>query len=126
MIRHLRSGLTIRMTELHGRTLLTVRGEIDLDSADILHQAAVDCLAVTPKGIDIDLAGVGFFDCAGLNALLRARALARATGAELTLTALSTAVARVLDLTHCTEVFSLPARPVPPAATLPWSAARPA
>ncbi|MFI0941436.1 STAS domain-containing protein [Streptomyces sp. NPDC021020] len=114
------------MTEVHGRTLLTVRGEIDLDSAGILDQAAADCLADTPKGVDVDLAGVGFFDCAGLNALLRARALARATGAELNVTAVSSAVARVLDLTHCREAFSLPARPAPAADTVPWRAARPA
>jgi anti-anti-sigma factor len=125
VIRHLRSGLTVRIVERHGRTELAVRGEIDLDCAGLLQQAVVDCLADTPQGVDVDLAGVGFFDCAGLNALLRARARARATGAELCLTALSPAVARVLDLTHCRAAFTLPARP-DRAADVPWPAARPA
>lgn len=126
VIRHLRSGLTVRIAERHGRTELAVRGEVDLDCAGLLQQAVADCLADTPQGVDIDLAGVGFFDCAGLNALLRARAQARATGAELRVTALSPAVARVLDLTHCREAFDLPPGPDRSAAGAPWPAARPA
>lgn len=105
VVRHLRSGVTIRMAEAFGRTRVAVHGEVDLDSAETLRQVLVDCLASTPCGVDVDLSGTGFFDCAGLNALLRARARARATGAELTVIAVSPAVARLLDLTHCREAF---------------------
>ncbi|WP_159011861.1 STAS domain-containing protein [Streptomyces sp. NRRL F-5123] len=114
------------MTEFRGRTRMTVHGEVDLDCSGMLHQALVDCLTATPRGVDLDLAGVTFFDCSGLNALLRARALAQATCAALNVTAVSTAVTRVLDLTHCGEAFLLPAPPAPEADAAPWRAARPA
>ncbi|NUP39586.1 MAG: STAS domain-containing protein, partial [Streptomyces sp.] len=93
------------MTEAAGRTRVAVHGEVDLDCADTLYQVLADCLTSTPRGVDVDLTATAFFDCAGLNALLRARTRARATGAELTVTAVSPAVARVLDLTYCREVF---------------------
>ncbi|CAG7646083.1 STAS domain-containing protein [Actinacidiphila bryophytorum] len=105
VVRHLRSGLTLRMTEAFGRTRIAVHGEVDLDTADTLLRVLADCLESTPAGVDVDLTGTGFFDCAGLNVLLRARAKARATGAELTVLAVSPAVSRLLALTHCDEVF---------------------
>lgn len=135
VVRHLRSGLTIRITEDGDRTRVRVEGEVDLDCADTLHQALADCLRATPHGVDVDLTGAEFFDCAGLNALLRARARAHDAGAELNVTAVSPAVARVLDLTHCAEAFPHAAAPAPvplpaPAQPLvPWGtprAARPA
>ncbi|MFI0901534.1 STAS domain-containing protein [Streptomyces sp. NPDC020983] len=126
VVRHLRSGLTVRMAEVLGRTRVTVCGEIDLDCAETLHQALVECVAATPQGVDVDLSGVGFFDCAGLNVLLRVRALAQATGAELTVAATSPVVARVLDLTHCRDAFPRGAPPACAPAAAPWPASRPA
>lgn len=113
LIRHLRSDLSIRMTEASGRTAVTVRGDIDLDCADTFYQALAACLADTPEGVDVDLAEVAFFDCAGLNALLRARALARSAGAELDVTAISPAVARLLDLTRRSQALPLVVPPSP-------------
>ncbi|NJP45771.1 STAS domain-containing protein [Actinacidiphila epipremni] len=115
VVRHLRSGLTIRTVEDGERIRVRVEGEVDLDCADTLHQVLADCLQAGPRGVDLDLTGAEFFDCAGLNALLRARSGARAAGAELTVTAVSPAVARVLDLTHCDEAFPHSVPPPPPA-----------
>jgi anti-anti-sigma factor len=126
VIRHLRSGLSIRMADVLGRTRMTVRGEIDLDCAETLYQALTSCLADTPSGVDVDLAAVDFFDCAGLNVLLRARSAARARGAQLCLTAMSPAVARLLDLTRCREAFPLTAQQPAVAGAEAWPEARPA
>jgi anti-anti-sigma factor len=102
---HLRTGLIVRVARESGRTRVAVHGEIDLDSADMLNRVLGDCLRADAGGVDVDLTAVGFFDCSGLNTLLRARALAEAFGVRFTLGAVSAPVARVLDLTHCRDAF---------------------
>lgn len=103
VVRHLRSGLTVRTSEIGtgGAVRVNVRGEIDVDCAGTLYDVLADCLANAPRGVEVDLTGADFFDCAGLNALLRARRYARDVGARLTVSSVSPAVARVLDLTQC-------------------------
>lgn len=114
LVRHLRSGLSVRLTDADGGlTRVSVHGEIDLDCADLLEHVLTDALDFAPAGLHVDLTGVGFFDCAGLNALLRVRKLAIEEGAEMTVTAVSSAVRRVLDLTHSGE--ELCGRPSEPA-----------
>lgn len=102
---HLRTGLTVRVARASGRARVSVHGEIDIDCADVLYHVLRDCLSCYPDGVDVDLSAVAFFDCAGLNALLRARAQARAAGVRLTVGAVSTTVARVLDLTCGGDAF---------------------
>jgi anti-anti-sigma factor len=105
VVRHLRTGLVVRLTEAGGRTRAAVHGEVDLDCADLLEHVLTDALRSAPGGLHVDLGGVGFFDCAGLNSLLRIRALGRPGGGELTVTSVSAAVARVLDLTQTWGAF---------------------
>lgn len=107
VVMHLRTGLTVRVARDSGCTRVSVHGEIDLDSADMLSRVLSDCLraSVDGAGVYADLSGAGFFDCAGLNTLLRARALADAFGVRFTVGAVSAAVARVLDLTYCRDAF---------------------
>lgn len=107
VVMHLRTGLTVRVARDAGRTRVSVHGEVDLDSADMLNRVLADCLRTSADGagVDVDLTGTGFFDCAGLNTLLRARALAEAFGARFTVSAVSAPVARVLDLTYCRDTF---------------------
>lgn len=102
---HLRTGLTAQAARTPDGTLVSVHGEVDLDCVDLLHRVLADCLRSDPSGVDVDLTGAGFFDCAGLNALLRARALADAFGVRLTVRAVSAPVARLLDLTGCRDAF---------------------
>jgi anti-anti-sigma factor len=104
-VMHLRTGLTVRVTRAPEGTLVSVHGEVDLDCAEMLHGVLADSLRSDPSGVDVDLTGAGFFDCAGLNTLLRARALAEAVGVRLTVGPVSPAVARLLDLTGCRGTF---------------------
>lgn len=131
VVRHLWSDLSIRVAEGDDRAYAAVCGEVDLDCADTMEHVLADCIGPAPRDLDVDLSGVGFLDCAGLNALLRVQGRARAAGAEMFLTGISPAVARILELTRCSEAFPaapspLPAAapPVPPPPTEP--AARPA
>nr|WSX74739.1 STAS domain-containing protein [Streptomyces sp. NBC_00899] len=129
VVRHLQSGLVVRLTEADGRIRACVNGEIDLDCADLLERVLADALRSAPGGLDLDLSAVGFFDCAGLNALLRLRALARRDGAELAVLPVSAPVARLLDLTGTWPAFPLAAAAVDSAPTVrlrPARRARPA
>ncbi|WUH89243.1 STAS domain-containing protein [Streptomyces sp. NBC_00433] len=105
VVRHLRSGLVVRLTETDGRARVAVHGEVDLDCAELLEHVLTDALRSAPAGLHVDLGGVGFFDCAGLNSLLRVRSLALADGCEMTVTSVSAAVGRVLDLTGTWAAF---------------------
>ena len=116
IVSHIRSELSVRMAEVEGRTRVTVHGEIDLDCAEMVEHVLIDALRFSPGGLDVDLSAVRFFDCAGLNALLKVRAAGRGSGAELRLTAMSPAVARVMDLTGSRAAFPVVAvrDPAPP------------
>lgn len=82
-----------------GRALITLAGEIDLDSAPLLREVLASCLHDAIRTIDIDLSAVAFCDCSGVNAFLNAWALSAAAGASMRLHCPRPAVARLLALT---------------------------
>lgn len=110
VVRALRGRLTVRLTAgpagTTDRTRATVIGEVDLDCAPMLQDVLADNLRLSPGGLDIDLRGIAFFDCSGLNVLLRLRGLAEQFGTELTVTGMTPAVTRVLDLTGTRGLFT--------------------
>ncbi|MFJ6384100.1 STAS domain-containing protein [Kitasatospora sp. NPDC092039] len=78
----------------------TVRacGEIDLDTGPRLHREVERALA-RHRQVVLDLSEVTFMDCAGLNAVIRARELAERRGRRLVLRGIGHPVARLLKLT---------------------------
>ncbi|MEV6508566.1 ANTAR domain-containing protein [Streptomyces sp. NPDC051642] len=88
------------------RTVVVVSGEIDVDTEQAVRRALRLALARSPGGLDLDLAGVGFCDCAGLNVLLSVRRLALADGKTLGVRAASAAVERLFALTDTSSLFS--------------------
>jgi anti-anti-sigma factor len=54
------------------RALITLAGEIDLESAPLVRTALARCLSDGIRTIDIDLTPVTFCDCTGLNVFLHA------------------------------------------------------
>lgn len=80
------------------RALITVSGEIDLETAPELRHALQGCLLDGIRVIDIDLAAVPFCDCSGLNAFLAARGSASASGAVLRLHSPTRTVLRLLTV----------------------------
>jgi anti-anti-sigma factor len=101
----LHGRLTIRLAETTGHTRAAVSGEIDHGCAPTLDAVLGDSLHEAGHRLDLDLGGVTFFDCGGLNVLLRARSLAERSGARLTVTAVGGAVERVLVLTGTRGLF---------------------
>lgn len=95
------------------RTLVTVRGELDIDVQDRFRHVLHGALAGSPEGIDVDLGGVGFCDCSGLGVLLDLHHRAREEGRTVVVRAMSPAVRRVLDLTRTLPLLTGGDAPVP-------------
>ena len=92
-----------------GRVTMTVRGEVDLDTAPQLRQKMTDVLSHGPEAsLHLDLSGVSFMDSAGLLALFTARRTARLMGGDLVLTRTSPQVARLLAVTGAELAVGLP------------------
>ncbi|WP_369037250.1 ANTAR domain-containing protein [Streptomyces adonidis] len=89
----------------HG-TLVVVSGAIDLVTEQALHNGLRQALARSDRGIDLDLTGVDFCDCSGLNVLLRLRMRALDEGKIITVRAAGTAVLRLLSLTGTLPLFT--------------------
>ncbi|MFJ4626645.1 STAS domain-containing protein [Streptomyces sp. NPDC088847] len=102
------------------RTVVVVSGEIDIDTEQTVQTALRLALARSSDGLDLDLAGVGFFDCSGLNALLRVRRLALAEGKTVAVRALSAEVARLLTLTDTSSLFDCGRPPASTTVTNAW------
>ncbi|WP_327400757.1 anti-sigma factor antagonist [Streptomyces sp. NBC_01288] len=94
------------------RTVVTVSGEIDIDTEQTMQQALRLALARSPAGVDLDLTGVGFCDCSGLNVLLRVRRLALEDGKTIGVRALSPWVERLFALTDTSSLFTHARAPV--------------
>jgi len=88
------------------RTVVTVSGEIDIDTEQTLQRALRLALARSPEGVDLDLAGVGFCDCSGLNVLLRVRRIALADGKTLRVRDAGPWVERLFALTDTASLFT--------------------
>ncbi|MER5461967.1 STAS domain-containing protein [Streptomyces sp. NPDC002668] len=81
------------------RALLTLAGEIDLDTVPLVRESLEECLHGGIRTIDVDLTPVTFCDCSGLNAFLRASQLTTAAGGSLRLHYPPPLTARLIDLT---------------------------
>ncbi|MDQ0764860.1 ANTAR domain-containing protein [Streptomyces canus] len=95
---------TIEAVVAGERTDVTCRGEFDI-GAQALQAELYAVLDRSVTGVDLDLDGVGFCDCGGLNLLLDLRREALAQGKTVTVQAYSPAVGRLLDLTGARELF---------------------
>jgi anti-anti-sigma factor len=83
--------------------VVTVRGEIDMDTAGQL----IDAITTVAGTAVVDLSGVTFIDSTGLQGLLRAQKAARQRGDDLILRQPSKAVRRVLELTNLIDGFTI-------------------
>ncbi|KKD02604.1 hypothetical protein TN53_39625 [Streptomyces sp. WM6386] len=88
------------------RTTVTVRGDLDLAADQQLQQALRSALTDSGKGIDLDLDGVEFCDCSGLNGLLGIRQQALDQCKTATIRTISPAAKRVFALTGTLSLFT--------------------
>jgi anti-anti-sigma factor len=92
--------------------------QVDLATAPMLRDRLLSMLREqTPAVLDIDLAGVGFLDCAGISALVAARNAAVHTGRQMRITHPQPIVRRVMDVTGLLGMLTTPARADDPSRT---------
>lgn len=98
-------GIETRPTG-HGM-LVVVSGAIDIATEQELHNGLRQALARSDHGIDLDLSGVDFCDCSGLNVLLRLRRRALEQGKVITVRAAGDAVLRLFSVTGTLPLFTV-------------------
>lgn len=87
------------------RAVLRLSGELDLEGAPSLAEAAGPLLGDGSRTLVLDCHGVTFCDSSGLNTLLNLRQRAADSGARLLLARPSASVRHLLRLTHTERVF---------------------
>ncbi|MDK1348972.1 STAS domain-containing protein [Streptomyces sp. 378] len=124
--------LTVNRHDRSTRALITLAGEIDLESAPLVRVSLERCLLDGIRAIDVDLTPVTFCDCSGLNTFLRAAQETTVVGGTLRLHHPPTTLVRILDLTDCGFLLlGLPGHlppplgdtPAPPLAAPPYRSA---
>ncbi|MFC8344872.1 STAS domain-containing protein [Streptomyces sp. NPDC057280] len=98
--------LTTHAPSPDGRVRLTIRGELDISAVPALERALRQALARATRGVELDLSGTAFCDCAGLNALLAARRHALERGRTFTIRSAGPAVRRLLTATGTWPLFT--------------------
>ncbi|WP_240659634.1 ANTAR domain-containing protein [Streptomyces sp. WAC 01529] len=88
------------------RMSVLVRGQLDLHAGRRLRSGLRHTVSRPTRAIDLDLSGVRFCDCSGLNLLLSLRQWALEQGKAIVISASSPAVERILDLTGTRDLFS--------------------
>jgi anti-anti-sigma factor len=88
----------IRVETVDGRVVCVVEGELDLDSAYQLKDAARALIAERGPALVVDLSAVTFVDCAGLGALLVLQREAHTRGGHVAVTGAGPTVSRLLRL----------------------------
>ncbi|MEW2119534.1 anti-sigma factor antagonist [Streptomyces sp. NPDC005474] len=87
-------------------TLVVVSGAIDLVTEQALHHGLSQALARSERGIELDLSGVDFCDCSGLNVLLQVRRRALGEGKIITIRSAGAAVLRLFAVTGTLPLFA--------------------
>ena len=93
------STLTVQVTYHDDVTRLSAAGEIDASSAHTFEAAAVQAMAEQPRLVEVDLTEVGFIDSSGLRSIISLSNRARERQVEVTITGMSAATRRVLEIT---------------------------
>jgi anti-anti-sigma factor len=101
--------LTVYRHDRRTRTLITLVGEIDLETATLVRASLEWCLRDGIRTIDVDLTLVTFCDCSGLNAFLYAAQQTTVAGGTLRLHHPPPVFTRIVRLADC-EFLSLGSR----------------
>jgi len=89
--------LSVRHTRERGCSVVTLTGELDLFTREMVAQA-LERAAVSGRTVVVDLSELAFVDASGLGTFVAARNRATAAGADLVLRHPSSAVSRIIDV----------------------------
>jgi anti-sigma B factor antagonist len=99
--------LAIALDNAHLPPVLSLHGDIDLNTAPQLLEEATRLIDAGCHTLVLDLAGVGFCDSSGLSALVRLRNRLEPVGGRISLAAPTPIVQRVLEISGLTEIFGM-------------------
>ncbi len=97
--------LAIALDNRRTPPVLSLHGDIDLNSAAQLLDAATRVIDADGAVLVLDLAGVEFCDSSGLSALVRLRNRVQPLGGRIDLAGPTPIVQRVLEVSGLTEIF---------------------
>jgi anti-sigma B factor antagonist len=92
------------------RTVVIIRGEVDLATAPRVLQHLRSALALPPAGLAVDVGGVTFMDSSGVHMLLTMRKAAAEQHVPFILVSITEQIRRVLEVCNLSELFE----PEPP------------
>lgn len=96
--------MSIGVDEHDDVTVVTVNGEIDLDTSDEFGRALVG--GATTGRVDVDLNGVSYIDSAGLGSLLTARTELEEQGMQMRVVSASTIVTRLFEIAGVADLLN--------------------
>ncbi|MEU3557799.1 STAS domain-containing protein [Streptomyces fragilis] len=99
------SDLIVLAQQYPDRSVITVRGEMDMHTCPQLARAA----AIVPlcgNALQVDLSGVSFMDSSGLNLLVLLRRRLQSKGGRLAVTGLQPQPAYLLQITETTALLT--------------------
>ncbi|MFE7775276.1 STAS domain-containing protein [Streptomyces sp. NPDC057445] len=87
--------------EIHdpATAIVTVRGELDVDTATLLHHHLANQFLHGRRHLVLELSALDFMDSSGLNVLIRATREARAANGDLHIAAPAPTVRKLFDIT---------------------------
>jgi len=93
----------------NGTAVVSVRGQVDVYTADRLWETVDEALAGAPSELIVDLSRVTFIDSTGLSVLVRAHKRLKSMRASVVVRGASNQVVKVLEITKLNKVLSLEA-----------------
>jgi anti-sigma B factor antagonist len=99
--------VVFKRSELDGRPVLSVSGEIDLAVAARFAEELESLVATDGGSALVDLSAVAFIDSSGIRELLKAKGDAETAGADLLLLSPSAACRRVLEISGVWSNFTV-------------------
>jgi anti-sigma B factor antagonist len=98
------------VAEFDDRTVISVRGDLDLDTAAALEHHAITVLAPWLGVLTIDLSYCTFMDSSGINALLKIKDQTEEMSVDFRVTDVPPNVRKVLALTHVEQQLGIRGR----------------
>jgi anti-sigma B factor antagonist len=99
--------LVLSTHQVDDLAVVTVGGEVDLDTASQLGDVALDAVRDTSPHVVLDLTGVTFMDSTGLKVLLAIQRRADLAGGSFGVAGPSRSVRKILALTGLDQTFAI-------------------
>jgi len=99
--------MKIEVTKENDVTIVTVEGEIDVETSPQLRERFDELLAEGEHNFVIDLAGVDFIDSSGLAAFVRLFKRVRIGEGDVKLCGLRPEILKIFELTRLNRVFDI-------------------